>query len=212
MYHSENDGVTSGVFGLYGPYVFGNIGFTPKGFEDEQWAPLFDRDDYWVSTLGRVWSHHSNTFLTPKRLDRKGHLGVCLAPEKSGESKKYVYLHRAMAEAFIPNPKNYPVVRHLDDDVDNNELWNLAWGTQLDNHYDCVENDHYRPFTDEDREIGCQKSRKPVWVTRLSDGKELWFRSMNDACRALGVQQANACKTVVGSRKHTCGYRFRYEV
>ncbi len=45
-------------------------------------------------------------------------------------------VNRAVALAFIPNPKSYPMVRHLDDDIDNNNVDNLAWGTAADNSAD----------------------------------------------------------------------------
>ena len=48
-------------------------------------------------------------------------------------------VHRLVAEAFLPNPDDLPVVRHLDGDSTNNALSNLAWGTHQDNSDDAVE-------------------------------------------------------------------------
>ena len=42
---------------------------------------------------------------------------------------KDIYIHRILAQAFIPNPNNYPVVRHLNDNKNDWMLSNLAWGT-----------------------------------------------------------------------------------
>jgi hypothetical protein len=55
---------------------------------------------------------------------------------------RHYYIHRLIAEAFIPNPNNYPVVRHLNDDASDNSIENLAWGTQSDNRLDCIRNGH----------------------------------------------------------------------
>lgn len=38
-------------------------------------------------------------------------------------------IHRLMAKAFIPNPKKYPCINHLDHDRKNFELSNLEWCT-----------------------------------------------------------------------------------
>lgn len=55
-----------------------------------------------------------------------------------------IQLHRLLAQMFIPNPDNLPVVRHLNDDARDYRLENLAWGTQKDNLYDIFNNrGHY---------------------------------------------------------------------
>jgi len=51
---------------------------------------------------------------------------------KNGKGKTY-RIHRLVAEAFIPNPNNYPNVLHNDNDTSNNSVSNLRWGTQKDN-------------------------------------------------------------------------------
>lgn len=42
-------------------------------------------------------------------------------------------LHRLLAEAFIPNPKNLPDVNHIDGNKANNELSNLEWTSTREN-------------------------------------------------------------------------------
>lgn len=41
--------------------------------------------------------------------------------------RRVIPLHRLLAEQFIPNPKNYRFVVHLDGDKLNNDLDNLKW-------------------------------------------------------------------------------------
>ncbi len=47
-----------------------------------------------------------------------------------------VYAHRAIAEAFIPNPENKPDVAHWDGNGLNNEVTNLRWATEKENMAD----------------------------------------------------------------------------
>ena len=43
-------------------------------------------------------------------------------------------MHRLVALAFVPNPKNYPFVMHNNDDKTNFLISNLKWGTAKQNN------------------------------------------------------------------------------
>lgn len=76
---------------------------------------------------GRILRLSANSATAP-------HQWVALYRDGAGVK---VYVHRAVAAAFLP-PSDAPVVRHLDDDPTNNVPSNLAWGTQADNVHDMV--------------------------------------------------------------------------
>lgn len=46
---------------------------------------------------------------------------------------KTFMVHRLVAETFIKNPKNYPVVHHIDGNKLNNNINNLKWVTYQEN-------------------------------------------------------------------------------
>lgn len=190
-----------------GDLVHGPDVYLDEAYMDELWEHIPGAPGYMISDHGRVWSEKFQIFLKPKRMDRSGHLGFCL---RIGGRPRYVYLHRLMAQVFIPNPHNYPIVRHLNDDRDNNELENLAWGTQRDNWEDSVRNGTAQPPRDEWREIGFKKTRKPVIATNLSTGERIKFPGQSEAARELGLQQANIWKVLNGERLHCGGWSFEY--
>lgn len=125
-----------------------------------------------------------------------------------GPKSKRKYLHRAIAEAFIPNPDNLPMVRHLNDDPTDNRVENLAWGTQTDNMQDCIRNGNFGYFTDEDRERAMQKRRTPVTVI-FPDGYEKEYISQQEAARQIGISQSDIANCLSGKQKTSHGYRFR---
>lgn len=47
--------------------------------------------------------------------------------------KKMFYAHRLIAETFIDNPKNLPIVNHIDGNKLNNNINNLEWVSCSDN-------------------------------------------------------------------------------
>lgn len=63
-----------------------------------------------------------------------GHGYMFYTLSRKGKHKNH-YVHRLVAEAFIENPNNYPVVNHIDYDRKNNKVDNLEWCTQLQNTF-----------------------------------------------------------------------------
>lgn len=61
----------------------------------------------------------------------------CVDLSKDG-NVKHMLLHRLMAESFVPNPNNYPIVLHKDNDKLNTDPDNLVWGTYSQNNTQAV--------------------------------------------------------------------------
>lgn len=109
-----------------------------------KWIPGWE-GLYMVSTHGRVKSvdryiqhpHSGRTFMKGRILksgtNNKGYKQVVLS--KNGKYKQYL-VHRLVAQAFIENPNNYPIINHKDQNPKNNTVWNLEYCTyKYNNNY-----------------------------------------------------------------------------
>lgn len=79
---------------------------------------------YQISNLGNI---KSNTNIKSKRINKQGYLTTQLCKNNKKRSKR---INRLVAEAFIPNPNNFPQVNHKDENKLNNEVSNLEWCTE----------------------------------------------------------------------------------
>lgn len=97
-----------------------------------------------VKSLARYKNHYSKKVYVPECIrkpgkDKNGYLIIPL----NLKGKKYMRkIHRLVAEAFIPNPDNKPVVDHIDCDVTNNNVSNLRWATIKENNKYINDNGH----------------------------------------------------------------------
>jgi hypothetical protein len=73
----------------------------------------------------KVRRHHPNK--------NNGYHQVMLQNGTDKVKPKLFYVHRLVAEHFLPNPDNLPEVNHKNWDITNNHVSNLEWITLIDN-------------------------------------------------------------------------------
>lgn len=105
---------------------------------EEIWKDIENYEGlYQVSTIGRVRSvsrwvcdsigrsyYKKGKILSARISSQTGYPTLNLM--KDGVVKTHS-VHRLVAEAFIPNPKNLPCINHKDESRDNNYVANLEW-------------------------------------------------------------------------------------
>lgn len=103
----------------------------------EEWRDVIGYEGlYEISNYGNIRSkdryvaccYGSKQFIRGRFLsanpNKKGYLMISLYRNHKSKVK---YIHRLVAEAFIPNPNNLPQVNHKDECKTNNIYTNLEW-------------------------------------------------------------------------------------
>ena len=174
--------------------------------ETEIWKDIEGYEGlYKVSNFGNVLSlRHKKPKLLKPYNNGKGYLLVDL--RNNNKPRKTISVHRIVAQAFLPNPNNYPVINHKDENPLNNNVNNLEFCT-------IYYNTHYGTAIDRmsKKLINRKDLSKPV--LQFDKNKNLLneYPSMNDAARNTGITVANISSVCKGKRKTAGGYVWRYK-
>ena len=164
-----------------------------------------DYPDYWVSTLGNIYSMKNGKEKELKQgKGSRGYLQVSL-------SSKTYSVHRLVAQAFIPNPDNLPQVNHKDESKENNCVSNLEWCTA---EYNCNYANRNNKISETQKRSGIQRNNKytskEVYQYTL-DGKFVnTYPSIREAVRQTGLDHSAISKVCRGKIKYTGGFIWSY--
>lgn len=186
---------------------------------------------YQVSNLGRIKSlaridtlgHKRKEHIMAIRTNKRGYQAVNLF-----KGKEYTHkIHRLVALAFIPNPHNYPMINHKDENPSNNCVNNLEW-------CDAKYNSNYGTRNDKiskaqlGKEHPWQKGNNNYFHTHIFKGrdnvcsKEVYqydknnkfirkYDSVREASKNIGVSESMVGMVCRGIRNNAKGYIFSYE-
>ena len=85
---------------------------------------------YKVSSDGEIYSVKRKKKLSLVKNKQTGYYKVNLSKDGISKTK---YIHRIVAEAFIPNPEGLPQIDHIDRNKANNCVSNLRWVSRKQN-------------------------------------------------------------------------------
>ena len=176
---------------------------------------------YKVSNWGRILSlNYRNTgkakLRKPSENKKDGYFQVNL--RKNGETKK-CYVHRLVAETFLPNPENKPEVNHKiegdegkkinmvifnEDGSVNKERSTIEWVTRKENNDYGTRNERVA------KAMTNGKLSKPVLQFSLSGDLIREWPSTQE-CGRNGFIQQNVVNCCNGKQKTHKGFRFMYK-
>ena len=183
-------------------------------YTDEEWRPVKGYEGlYEVSNKARV---RSLTRYFPDRVFRNGklqpyinygkvltphmsHKGYLLVPLTKDSKGKKCSVHRLVAEAFIPNPENLPLVNHKDECKTNNRPDNLEW---------C--DDKYNVNYGTGMKRAAQKRARTVEQYSLDGVLIATYLGVPAAADATGIKK-QSIGSALRRKNHICkGYEWKY--
>lgn len=158
-----------------------------------------DFPEYCISKEGIIISH--NKIL--KGTNEKGYIRVGLTKNRKTYQK---YVHRLVAENFIPNSQNKSQVNHVNGIKDDNRIENLEWVSRSENMTHCF------------KKLGFKGSnykknngiKKKIYQYDMQENLIKIWNGLREAARDLSLYETNISKACKGKIKSTGGYIWRY--
>lgn len=183
--------------------------------EEFRWIKGFE-GYYMVSNLGRVYSFprydnmmrkHGGHFVSTQ-IAKTGYEIAHLMLNGKRTAK---YVHRVLAESFIPNPFGKKEIDHIDANKTNNRIDNLRWCTRIEN---CGNEITYSRMVKSKKNNALFGDKNP-YSRRVAqyDAKGDFiaeFESCGDAFRKTGISRGSIQQCASGKRRFGGSYIWKY--
>ena len=167
------------------------------------WIP-----NYIIYSNGTIKNKKTNNFLKGQSNYKNKYCSVNI-PTIYG--KKRLYIHRLVAEAFLPNPSNKIEVNHKDGNVFNNNLDNLEWVSPKENMKHAQTMLGFTPpsFSEESRQKAIKKTSKPVIKLDASGRVVNIYNSISEAALENNVSRGTI-RNWINDTSKTNEYHWKY--
>lgn len=171
----------------------------------EIWKDIKGYDGlYQVSNTGRVRS--SNGIMKSRVSGCYPRIKLC-----NNGASEHLFVHRLVAEAFIPNPENKSQVNHKDGNKLNNVVSNLEWVTPSENaihSHRVLGHKAYNPCLGK---FGDKHWNSKI-VLQIKDGTIVGkFFGACEAQRKTKINNSGICMVCRGKRQSAGGYQWKYK-
>lgn len=149
---------------------------------------------YQVSNKGRVKSlKYGKERILKSHDNGRGYVDVQLSKDST---RKYIKVHRLVAQAFIPNQNNLSEVNHKDENKKNNCVENLQWMRHIDNCNYGTRNERI--------------SRKILQYSKSGEFIREW-PGAREVERVLSINHSDIIQCCRGRYKSAGGFVWRYK-
>jgi hypothetical protein len=144
-----------------------------------------------------------------QRLNRNGYYVIGVNDKNRGHSVPKE-IHRLVAEAFIPNLNNYPVVNHINGNHQDNRVENLEWCTYSQNSkHAYITGFTPKPPISQPKNINLKNITLNINFKTYRDAYKWCIENCN--CKAnYKTFVGEIRKTCKGMKSHTYGSKWSY--
>lgn len=145
-----------------------------------------DFEKYGITSCGRVYNFEKKRFVS----GTKNSNGYYIVTLYNDQGRKNFYIHKLVAEYYIPNPNNYDTVDHTDGIKEHNYTNNLQWMSNFANNskghskaVKCIETGEvYSSQSAAATALGINRHTVANIIKRKGDYKGLHYTYLKEGC------------------------------